>query len=279
MSFKTILVHVDASRHLDVRMEIAANIAAAENAHLIGAAMSGVSKFLYETVTTNPDDPAILPYLEMLRGRAADTLGKFEEIARKIGVSSYESRLADDAVADGLSVQARYCDLAVLGQYDAGDSSPAANSSLPEYVAIQSGCPVLVVPYASPLKTVGERVLVAWNASTEARRAVRNAIPLLKRAKVVDVAVFNPASQPGAHGAEPGADIALYLSRHGVKVNVVQKEVEGDIGQALLSLAGDLRSDLLVMGCYGHSRFREVLLGGATRTILKSSTIPVLMSH
>ena len=280
MSYKAMLVHVDESRHADVRMEIAAEIAVTENAHLIGVATTGVSRFFYGAAASDLDAPAIItPYLEMVRQQAEATLKKFENIAQKIGVASYESRLADDDAAGGLSLQCRYCDLAVLGQYDREESSSSINSDLPEYVVMNSGCPVLVVPYAASFKNVGERVLIAWNASMEARRAVHNAIPLLKRAKVVEVAVFNPASQPDVHGKEPGADIALYLSRHEIKVDVIQQETEGDIGNALLSLATNLNSDLLVMGCYGHSRFREILLGGATRTVLESMTIPVLMSH
>lgn len=280
MSYKTILVHVDESTHVDARMEIAANIAVTENAHLIGAATTGVSRFFYAAAASNMDTPAVIDsYLETVRQRAEGALKKFENIARKIGVASYESRLADDDAAGGISLQARYCDLAVLGQYDPEESSSSINSDLPEYVIMNSGCPVLIVPHAGSFKSVGERVLIAWNASMEARRAVHNAIPLLKRAKVVEVAVFNPASQPDAHGQQPGADIALYLARHDIKVDVIQQETEGDIGNALLSRATNLTSDLLVMGCYGHSRFREILLGGATRTVLESMTIPVLMSH
>jgi nucleotide-binding universal stress UspA family protein len=91
--------------------------------------------------------------------------------------------------------------------------------------------------------------------------------------------VFNAERQVNVHGEQPGADLALYLARHGVKVDVLQETTEQDSGNALLSLAADVNADLLVMGCYVHSRFREVLLGGATRTVLESMTLPVLMSH
>jgi nucleotide-binding universal stress UspA family protein len=144
---------------------------------------------------------------------------------------------------------------------------------------LNSGRPVLLAPYAGQFPTLGERPLIAWNGSVEAVRAVSAAIPLLRRAANTTVAVFNPGAGTGIHGEEPGADIALYLSRHGVKVDVMQEKTDAEAGEALLSLAANLNSSLLVVGCYGTSRFREILLGGATRTVLESMTIPVLMSH
>ena len=91
--------------------------------------------------------------------------------------------------------------------------------------------------------------------------------------------VFNADDQPDSHGPQPGADVALYLARHGVKVTVISRTISIDTGEALLSLAADLGSDLIVMGAYGHSRFREIILGGVTRTMLSSMTVPVLMTH
>lgn len=108
---------------------------------------------------------------------------------------------------------------------------------------------------------------------------MRDGIPLLKRANIVEVVLFNPQSQPDAFSLEPGADIAHYLARHGIEVNVTLRTTETDVGNALLSLASELHSDLLVMGCYGRLRFREMMLAGARRTILQDTTIPVFMSH
>ena len=278
MSYKTILVHVDDAKNANARLELAAKLAVAENAHLIGSALTGVSRFLTDTVATAADAPAIAPYLDTLRQRAERLLIPFEEIARRTGVASFEKRLTDEEPAVGISLQARYCDLVVLGQYDAQAAAPGY-PHLPEYVAMNSGAPVLIVPYASAFKSTGERILIAWNGGIEARKAVNNALPLLRRAKIVEVAVFNPGTRVDTHGEVPGADIASYLARHDIKVDVLQEEANADVGAALLSLAANLGSDLLVMGCYGHSRFREVLLGGVTRTMLGSMTTPVLMSH
>lgn len=280
MSYKTVLVHVDQSKNVSARIEMAAGIAISENAHLIGAAMTGISRFLFETVTINPQEASITPYLDTLRQRANQNLEKFDQVMQQAGVLSFEKRLVDDEAAGGISLQARYCDLVVIGQYDPDEISPYLQSDFPEYVALNSGCPVLIVPYAGIFRNVGSRVLIAWNGSKESRRAVQSALPMLKRAKVVEVAVFNPSAQADRHGEQPGADIALYLARHGVTVNVREEVVvESNVGNALLSLAADLSSDLIVMGCYGHSRFREVVLGGVTRTLLESMTVPVMMSH
>lgn len=279
MSYKTILVHVDDGRNCDIRVELAARLAMLEDAHLIGVAMTGVSRFLIEAVAIDVTPEGLQPYLDILRQRAERSLVPFEKIIRQAGLASYEQRLSDDEAAGGLALQAGYCDLAVLGQYDPEGAAPSVYANLPEYVAMTSGCPVLVVPYAATTTSCGERILVAWNGSPEAAKAVRNAIPLLRRAKIVEVAVFNPDRPSDAHGEQPGADIALYLARHNIRVDVMQERTETDVGEALLSLAANLNSDLLVMGCYGHSRFREILLGGVTRTMLNAMTIPVFMSH
>ncbi|MGH8806773.1 MAG: universal stress protein [Noviherbaspirillum sp.] len=279
MSYKTILVHVSEVRQAEACINIAASIASAEKAHLIGVAVTGVSRFLYQIAESNPSDAVVVPHIEAMRKQADNALVKFDDAMRQRGLDSFERRLLDDDLASGVTQHARCCDLVVLPQYDPEGMPAVVAADLPAYVLMNSGCPVLVVPHAGAPAKVGERVLVAWNAGLEALRAVRDALPILKRAAVVEIAVFNAAARTDVYGEEPGADLALYLARHDVKVNVIQQTTEIDIGDALLSLAADLTSDLLVMGCYGHSRFREILLGGATRTVLDSMTVPVLMSH
>ncbi|GGC70049.1 universal stress protein [Undibacterium terreum] len=279
MTYQSILVHVDQSRNATERMRIAARIAIAEHAHLIGVAMTGVSRWMYANSAPMFADPGMLINLDMLRDKAQNALTEFEGIVKSMGVESYETRLVDDEAAGGLSMQARYSDLVVIGQTDLEDPSPSVTPDFPEYVVLNCGRPVLIVPYVGHFATVGERALLAWDAGVPAARAVSAAIPLLRRAKIAQVAVFNAAGDLGKHGEQPGADIALYLARHKVKVNVSEQHAESDVGNALLSLATDFASDLIVMGGYGHSRFREILLGGVTRTVLDTMTVPVLMSH
>lgn len=279
MSYKTILVHVDESSHASERIKIAAAIAMTQSAHLIGTAMTGASRYLVQTRMLAELDPNLRTHLEFLRRRAMSGLEDFEATARKLGLPSFEKRLVDDEAGGGICLQARYADLVVIGQNDPNEISPVTMPDFPQYVVLNSGRPVLLLPYAGRFDNLGNRVLVAWNGSIEATRTITSALPLLKRAQKIDVAVFNPGAQAQANGPRPGADMALYLSRHGIKVNVQQQQTRQDAGPALLALAKELGSDLIVMGGYGHSRFREILLGGATRAVLESMTVPVLMSH
>ena len=282
MSYKTVLVHVDSDRQASERIKLAAQIAMHEEAHLIGAAPSGVSRFIYQSrfiydgggMTTHLDS-----HLDELRKAARESLNRFEAAVKGIGVRSCEARQVDDEAGAAISLQARYSDLVVIGQTDPDEVSSTTLPDFPEFVVMNAGRPVLLVPYTGQYDAMPKRVLIAWDASTSATRAVTGAIPLLKRAQNVDVVVFNADSRGDAHGEQPGADIGLYLARHNIKVNVVRQKTDIDVGNALLSIVTDLGSDMIVMGGYGHSRFREILLGGVTRMVLESMTVPVLMAH
>ena len=164
----------------------------------------------------------------------------------------------------------------VLAQSEPGKLP--ARELIIEAALFESGRPVLVVPYIQSGGLKLDRVLVAWDGSRNAARAIADALPLLARAKAVEVVVV--AGEPGKSDELPGADIAHHLARHGLKVNL-QKIVspEVDVPNTLLSHAADAGTDFIVMGGYGHSRLREFVLGGATRGVLASMTVPVLMSH
>lgn len=279
MSYKTVLVHVDETSRSNLRVNIAANIAMFDNAHLIGTAVTGVSRFIYQDGNISASDPNLTIHLNFLRERAEKAVAGFNNAVVELGVSSYESTIANDEAGGGIGLQARYSDIVVLGQTNPDEPSPSVLSDFPEYIIMNSGRPALIIPYAGEFKTIAQRPLISWDASREATRAVTDAIPLLKRADLVQVVIFNVKTSPDAHGEQPGADIALFLARHGIKVEVSVHKTSTDIGNALLSLSHDLDSDVIVMGGYGHSRLREMIMGGVTRTILKSMTIPVLMSH
>ncbi|APA68683.1 universal stress protein [Janthinobacterium sp. 1_2014MBL_MicDiv] len=282
MPYTTLLVHVDNSSHCPRRVRLAVRLAIAEGAHLIGSAMSGISRYAYGGgVNALQFAPA---QMQALRGQASDALHDFECIAREEGLSAYETRFVDDDAQGALLLQARYCDLLILGQTDAQDTPSRVIAGTAEYLMLHCGRPVLMVPHApSPTATaaIGQRPLLAWNGSAEALRAITDALPLLRRAQQVTLAVVNSHAQPAAHGEQPGADLALYLARHGVNVDVLQHDTPPgqDVGAALLAMAAQRRCDLLVMGCYGHMRLRETLLGGVTRTVLQEMTLPVLVSH
>lgn len=279
MNYRTILVHVDQSRPAATRIRLASTLATQTSAHLIGAAMTGISHLVFEGGAFSPTDPTLVHHVTYLRAYASDALTQFTQLAQAAGVNAIEPRLIDDDAVNGLVVQARYADLVVIGQFDPTEAVPGLLPNFPESVLLATPRPVLVVPFAGEATTPPQRVLVAWDASLTATRAVTAALPLLQTAAQVDAVVFNAHQRNEAHGPQPGHDLALYLARHGVKVDVLTRETDSDVGNALLSLAADRGSDLIVMGGYGHARFREILLGGTTRTVLASMTVPVLMAH
>jgi nucleotide-binding universal stress UspA family protein len=281
MTYKDLLVVLDSEASARGRVELAAALAERFEAHLVG---------LYALPTPEAPrhfgyyDPALLdPFFEDLRIRAREAAEKvheaFEHITGLRGISAEWREVPDGPEADP-ALHARYADLAILGQLDPDRSEGDTIRPRPEQVTFASGRPILVVPYAGRFERVGRRVLIGWNATREAARAVNDAMPLLTAAEVVTVLTIDAREGPQGHGALPGADISLHLARHGVKAEI-ERTVSADlpVGDVLLSRAADLAADLLVMGAYGHSRARELLLGGATRSLLGSMTVPVLMSH
>lgn len=288
MSYQTILVHVDDSARAAVRIRAAAGLARAAGGHLVGAALTGVSRFLYQGYPAEQADPNLALHLGFLRERAQRALAGFEREAGAAGLASFEARLIDDEAGAGIALHARCADLVVLGQAEPG---VAALADLPAYVVLHSGRPVLVLPYAGPSAgqagPLGRTVLAAWDASAEAARALLLALPLLRRAGTLRIAVFDHPSGARTVAEAAAADPRPWLARHGIQAELSVHALDGtrgrhrrhEVGDALLSLATDLSADLLVMGAYGHSRMRETILGGVTRTVFESMTIPVLMAH
>jgi len=276
MTYKTILVHVDSGRRCPARIQLAAELAVRFDAHLAG---------LYAlTAGYGPASPMIVSRAEIVEGqrqRAAKQAGEvqamFGDAVQKGGLTRAEWRVSSDDAIAAMALHARYADLVVIGQPEPeGDSG--VDAAFAHRAVLAGGRPVLVVPYIGPAATLGKRVLLAWNATREATRAMTDALPLLQSADEVAVVMVRPRG--ASHGEVPGADVGVYLARHGVRVKVDSIEApEVDAGNLLLSQAADLSSDLIVMGAYGHSRFGELVLGGATRTIVESMTVPVVMSH
>jgi nucleotide-binding universal stress UspA family protein len=284
MSYKTLLVHVDQSEAAKTRIRFAAQLAVANEAHLIGVAVTGISHYMVQSFGPSFGDTNFAFTLDTLRGSATKALEVFNAIVEEEGVLSSESVIESDEAASGIALQARYADLIVIGQTDLDQPSPSVMADFPEYLIVNSGRPVLIVPSVeeaspTPFKVTPKKIVVAWDAGREASRAVTDALPLLKQADLVHVVVFNADSFPYSHGEEPGADIALFLSRHGVNVEVSSLEINGEISSAILAFAKDADSDLIVLGGYGHSRFRQMLMGGVSKSVLEDSAIPLLMSH
>lgn len=279
MPYKTILVHIDDSPQCSDRIVYAMEIAKKHQSHLIGAAMIGVATQAHRASNSVHHSADVTKHIDFLQNKAKKAVEDFEEILKRDGGVSYEGRIVDGEAEDGMCIQARYADLVVIGQSEPGESAPMVVPVFPEYVLLHSGRPILIVPNQKTYSTVGKRILLSWNASLVAMRAVTDSIPLLKQADVVHLAIFNASAWSGEYGDQPGDDVALYLARHGVNVEVTLQRTGEPVGAAILALSQELSSDMIVMGGYGHSRARQLLLGGVTRTILTEMDLPVFMSR
>lgn len=277
MNHKTILVHVDSGPDCADRIRLALGLARRADARLIGAASTGVSRFVTAGMIAAAD-VRLAERCAALRTDAAAALRRFEQLVREEGLDAAEARLVDDDVDGGMAVQARYCDLIVVGQAGGSAAAPDRRSDLPEYLLFTSARPVLVVPYVRRAWRLDGEALVAWDGSVEATRAVSGALPLLRAARGTTVLGFGGAGER-FEDSDPCARLAAWLSRHGVIARAGGRAECGDVGEALLSAAADMDAGLLVMGGYGHARYRELLLGGVTATVLRAMTLPVLLAH
>lgn len=278
MTYKSILLHIDSDKNMSERASAAIALADRCGAHLTAIHVSP-PLYIPAYVAAQVGDVVIDVNEKVKQEAEAAAKAQYDKIAATTAMP-IEWRMDTGHVSTVVSMHARYADLTILGQYNAENEAASFYPDLVENVVMDAGRPVLVMPYAGKFPTCGKNVLVAWNASREATRAVTDAMPLLQTADKVTILAINPESGADGHGEVPGADIALYLARHGVKAEVTSMIARDiDVGNVLLSRAADLGVDLLVMGAYGRSRLREFILGGASRDILRHMTLPVLMSH
>jgi len=257
--------------------DYAISIASTFDAHVLGVGLA------YEPVIPGSVMGGIPPeFLETQRAEAEKSaraaMARFEEAAKRAG-SSYETRLISSSVsgaADQIGRLARRFDLAVVGQPNRDQGMP--EEVLDEGVLFDSGRPVLFVPYIQKGGLKLDHVMVCWDGSRAATRAIGDAMPVLEKAKQVDLVIV-AAKEPKTNEIS-GADMGQHLARHGIKVDVKRiTSPDIDTASTILSYAADASSNLIVMGGYGHSRLREFVLGGVTHGLLQSMTVPVLMSH
>jgi nucleotide-binding universal stress UspA family protein len=178
------------------------------------------------------------------------------------------------------AMQARYADLCIVPSAPLGGSDSAIAHDYFQDLLLDSGAPVLVVPPKAGAVAAAPRVVIAWKPSRETSRAVHDAMPFLSAAQSIDILMIDPKIGEAGHGEDPGADIATHLARHGLKVQVVTRPRSGQtVATAILEHAKKSGTDLLIAGGYGHSRLREFVLGGVTRELLQTTTLPILFSH
>ncbi len=274
---KDIVVNLGLGERGSPAGDYAVSVADAFDAHIVGVS------FLYDPIV--PVSATGYIPAEVIETQRADNeaaakaaVDRFAAAASRAGVSAEQVTLSASlaGAGDTFGRIARRFDLAVVGQ-----AEPEANSVeelIAESTLFESGRPVIVVPYIqkAPLKL--DNVMVCWDGSRPAARAIADAMPLLEKAGRIEVVII--ANERGKQDEIEGADMGQHLARHGLKV-AVNRMAGGkiDVADALLSHVADSGTDFIVMGGYGHSRLREFVLGGVTHTILRSMTAPVLMSH
>jgi nucleotide-binding universal stress UspA family protein len=276
-SYAQLLVHLDPSPHAEQRLVLARMLALQHDA--AWTALYAVTPSFVEL----PFAPEVGPgFVAALRGIDDERLAQAHAVYQRALAGSAQratlAELRDEPIVTAFAQQALYADLLILGQHDAANPQDAhVPFDFVEAVLAGSGKPALVLPYAGAPADLAQTVVIAWKATREAARAVAAALPLLQRAQRVQVLSWAGADEP-----IDGAPLNLrgYLELHGVKAEWQDQGKEPhELGEMLLSRACDLGADLLVMGCYGHSRTREWVLGGTSRTVLRAMTVPVLLSH
>lgn len=274
---KDIVVNLALVGDHDPASAYAISIARAFGAHVTGVV------FVYDPVIS----PSIMDGVsaewidaqrDESRTMAQTAIERFERAAQLAGIQAghriVEATLG--GATDMFGRIARRFDLVVVGQREPDRMSPA--DLFAEGALFESGRPVVMVPYIQKQGLALDRVLMCWDGSRTAARAMGDAMPFLTRARQVDVVIV--ATGRSKSDEVPGADVGHHLARHGIKVDVKRIVAEDvDVPNTILSYAADVSADLIVMGGYGHSRLREFVLGGATRGILASMTVPVLMAH
>ena len=268
----SILLHLDSSARTRERIQLARQLVDDFGAEVTGQPCL-LTALVRHPFAMEGAGPAVAA-MQALDREAIDKIRQlFHQLAGGHGRLHWAEPLADGPW--GFARQALYADLVMLGQRDADDPAAAElPSDFVSSVVLDSGRPALILPYAGAIGAVGRTVLVAWKETRTSARALSAALPWLQRAGQVHAVSF------GADVDAPLRSLQAYLQAHGVpsKTHAGGPE-DNDVGEHLLSMAADLGADLLVMGCYGHGRTRERVLGGATRTVLASMTLPVLMAH
>ncbi|MFM0511681.1 universal stress protein [Paraburkholderia sp. RL17-373-BIF-A] len=279
MSYKSIVVHLDTSERAHPRLELALRVAKQFHAHLTGVfalftpeprsfcLIAGTAEYNRDQENLRAERRAVLEQLFHAE------LGRAQVAGDWIATDEY----ANIAVPR----RARCADLIIAGQDDPNDPESYIGDHFPQNLVMSMGRPVLMVPYVGAYPSLGSHVMAAWDGSREATRAVHDALPFMRLAKKTTVVTVNGEKSEAPGGRVPGSDIATVIARHGANVEVADIEVAigASIGDALLSQLTNIGADMLVMGAYGHARWQELVMGGATRAILKSMTVPVLMSH
>jgi nucleotide-binding universal stress UspA family protein len=280
MTYRSLLVLIDTDAPCATRTRLAIRLAADLDCHLVGVAPTGI----IDLAVAIGADSSLGTYAALawdtLRAQTERAAARFREDCRIAGLKSFETVVDEADKATSLVRHAHCSDLTLLSQADPAAAGHRAVQDMVEQVVMHSARPTLILPSAARVDQVGDRALVAWDDSREAARAVSDALPLLRRASTVQVVSWNESGQAPDNSMPARLDaLHRWLMWQGVSAEVRSETTQIGIADAMLSRACDLNTDLIVMGAYGHTRLAERVLGGATQGLLRSMTVPVLMSH
>ncbi|MCU7372159.1 universal stress protein [Paucibacter sp. O1-1] len=278
MSYRSLLVHLDQTPQCTERSRQAIALAQRMECHLVGLAPTGLLNF-----PVVPEAGAALAEFntmawELLQQQADQAAALFRAACAAAGLRSCEVIVDPADTASSLVRHAHCSDLLLMSQPDPDRPGHTQARAVLEQVLLHSARPTLLLPYAASFKTLGQRALVAWDDSREAARALNDALPLLRQAQSVQLLSWRESLED--EDLRPRlAALQQWLAWQGVAAEAREERSEIGVAEALLSRATDQDADLIVMGAYGHSRWTELVLGGATRGLLDAMTVPVLMSH
>ncbi len=279
MTVKAILALADGGAGTEATLKTALLVAQGFQAHLdvlhVRADAETMVPIVGEGMSGAMVEQVMDAMVKSIETRAAAARAAYQRVcepaAGGLGAGKVAWREVTGREPEVTAATARLADIIVLGRPDSAEEAPMAATI--DAALFDTGRPVLVAPPDAPA-SIGKRIVVAWNGSPQSARAISVALPFLKLAEQVVIVVGG-----GEDSHAPASGLVQYLERHGVRATVEGFEVAHGIGKTILDQAGRLGADLLVMGAYGHSRLREMILGGATREVLAGATIPVLMGH
>ncbi len=280
VTYSTLLLHLDDDTRAGIRLDQATSLARRFDSRLIGLSCHRPAPWVGVAGSEFMGADPLTHELALAARAAASREAAFLRHCDVQELASFEVATSDDEPSRAIGERGRCADLILLGQADPDTADHARHRDIVDRVMEQTAAPVLVLPYAGRFATLGETVLIAWSDSRETARAVADAMPFLQQARAVHLVAFDRAIGVGGSIDASRLDLVTrWLATHGVQARASVAFTRTDIGNALLSHAADVGADLMVMGAWSHSRLVERVLGGATRTVLDSMTVPVLMSH
>lgn len=277
MAYKSILTLLDNTERCKGWTDYAIDMAKAHNAQLIGVAPREIASSLYVGDFMAANSAWLSELQVRIDADTSEAQAAFTTLCQVKGLERFESYIIDGASIEVMRHQAMYCDLIILGQYYPGSSTPGGVAGMVESLLLTTGRPVLVVPALGTHSPVAGNVLIAWRETKESSIALRQSLPALSVADSVEL--VEVTDKPNSAREQSAEKVVAYLALHGVAASYNQVVSGEDAGNMLLSHACDAGTGLMVMGGYGHTRLKEWALGGVTKTILDTMTVPVLMAH